>query len=194
VRKRNYASPRPTINVPPFHHSNLLKRIWNERKSTLVLIKDKRFHGAPWTSESNTHTLNCVLFSIFDLEPCSFFVRHLSHHRARNQGWGRRVGEAPSAKFFAPQEKCFGHSLKLFDIFQKFWAPLRKHFAPPGVSSWLRACSSLLLLCFACFTYASMDTAYFVKFSSVCKGETQGCQFSGFSARSSGFWSCLAAK
>ena len=43
----------------------------------------------------------------------------------RNQG-------ANPAKFFAPLEKCVGHSLKI-------WAPLRKHFAPPGVPSWLRA-------------------------------------------------------
>ena len=30
--------------------------------------------------------------------------------------------------------------MKLFDILQKIWAPLRKLFAPPDVPSWLRAC------------------------------------------------------
>jgi len=33
--------------------------------------------------------------------------------------------------------------LKLLDIVQKIWAPLRKLFAPPGVPSWLRACLTL---------------------------------------------------
>jgi len=37
------------------------------------------------------------------------------------------------------------------DIVQKIWAPLGKLFAPPGVSSWLRACMSLSLwMEFAC--------------------------------------------
>jgi len=31
--------------------------------------------------------------------------------------------------------------LKLSDIVQKVWAPLRKLFAPPAVLSWLRACT-----------------------------------------------------
>jgi len=38
-----------------------------------------------------------------------------------------------------PLEKCVDHSLKLLGIVEKFWAPLQKLFAPPGVSSWLRA-------------------------------------------------------
>jgi len=37
-------------------------------------------------------------------------------------------------------EKYVGYSLKLLDIVQKFWAPLKKLFAPPGVPSWLRVC------------------------------------------------------
>jgi len=43
---------------------------------------------------------------------------------------------------FAPLEKCVGHGLKLLDIVQKIWAPLRRLFAPPGVPSWLRSCYS----------------------------------------------------
>ena len=38
-----------------------------------------------------------------------------------------------------PLEKCVGHRLKLFNIVQKNWAPLRKLFTPPGVPSWLQA-------------------------------------------------------
>jgi len=41
---------------------------------------------------------------------------------------------------FAPLEKFVGYILKLLDIVQKFWAPLRKLVAAPGVPSWLRAC------------------------------------------------------
>ena len=44
----------------------------------------------------------------------------------------------PLETFLAPLEKCVGHSLKIFDIVQKFWAPLGNLFAPPGVPSWLR--------------------------------------------------------
>jgi len=55
--------------------------------------------------------------------------------QARNQG-----GEALLENFLRPLEKCVGHSLKLLEIVQKFWAPLRKLFAPPVVPSWLRAC------------------------------------------------------
>jgi len=57
--------------------------------------------------------------------------------QARNQGGG----EAPPRKFFAPPDKFVGYILKLLDIVQKLWAPLRKHFAPPGAPSWLRAWS-----------------------------------------------------
>jgi len=35
---------------------------------------------------------------------------------------------------FAPLEKCTGHNLKLLDIVQKIWAPLRKLFQPLMVS------------------------------------------------------------
>jgi len=34
-----------------------------------------------------------------------------------------------TGQFFAPLEKCVGHSLKLFDIVLKNWAPLRNLFA-----------------------------------------------------------------
>jgi len=36
-------------------------------------------------------------------------------------------------------EKCVGHSSELLDTVQKFWAPLRKLFAPHGVHRWFRA-------------------------------------------------------
>jgi len=46
----------------------------------------------------------------------------------------------PTENFSTPLEKCIGHRLKLLDIVQKIWAPLRKLFAPLGDPSWLRAC------------------------------------------------------
>jgi len=55
-------------------------------------------------------------------------------NQARNQG-----GVAPVENFSPPLEECVGHSLKLLDTVQNFWAPLSKLFAPPGVPSWLRA-------------------------------------------------------
>jgi len=55
--------------------------------------------------------------------------------QSRNQGC-----EALPRKFFAPLENCVGHNLKILDIVQRFWAPLGKLFAPPGVPSWLWAC------------------------------------------------------
>ena len=42
----------------------------------------------------------------------------VSENLARNQG-GCRGGEAPSWKYFAPLEKCFGHSLKVLDVVKK---------------------------------------------------------------------------
>ena len=56
----------------------------------------------------------------------------------RNQGGAG--GRIPLEKFSSPQQKFVGYILKLLDIVQKIWAPLRKLFAPPGVPSWLRAC------------------------------------------------------
>jgi len=48
-------------------------------------------------------------------------------------------GAKPSLeKFSPPLEKCVGHNFRPLDTVQKFWAPLRKLFAPPGVISWLR--------------------------------------------------------
>ena len=54
---------------------------------------------------------------------------------------GRRRGEAPPRKLLAsPWKNVLDmDGLKLLDIVQKLWAPLRKLFAPPGVPSWLRA-------------------------------------------------------
>jgi len=54
--------------------------------------------------------------------------------QSRNQG-----GRNPLEKIFPPLEKCVGHNFKLLDTVQNIWAPLRKLFAPPGVTSWLRA-------------------------------------------------------
>jgi len=50
--------------------------------------------------------------------------------------------QAPLEKLLPPLEKCVGHSLKTLDIVQKIWTPFGKLFAPPGVSSWLRAWGS----------------------------------------------------
>jgi len=56
-------------------------------------------------------------------------------YQARNQGG---AGEAkPPRKYFALMEKSVGHNVKY--IVQKFWAPLGKLFAPPGVASLLLA-------------------------------------------------------
>jgi len=53
-------------------------------------------------------------------------------------------GGKTALKFFSPPlEKCVGHRLKLLDIIQNIWAPLRKLFAPLSVPSWLRACSAV---------------------------------------------------
>jgi len=41
----------------------------------------------------------------------------------------RSKGISPE-KIFVPLEKCVGYALKLLDIVQKIWAPLRKHFTP----------------------------------------------------------------
>jgi len=58
----------------------------------------------------------------------------------------RGAGEAkPPMENFSPLlEKCVRHRLKVLDIVQKIWAPLRKLFAPPGVPSCLRSCPDYL--------------------------------------------------
>jgi len=79
--------------------------------------------------------------------------RHDSHEsidslmtvQARNQG-GARGAKAPLEKFSTPLEKFIGHRLKLLDIVQKIWAPLRKVFVPPSDPSWLRACECVILV------------------------------------------------
>ena len=79
---------------------------------------------------------------------CRRYVSDLSNvtpRQVRNQG-RRRRGESPLDNFSPPMKKCVGRSLKLLDTVQKFWTPLRKLFAPPGVPSWLRACSEVLKL------------------------------------------------
>ena len=48
-------------------------------------------------------------------------------------------GRIPLEKILLYLKKSVGHGLKVLDIVQKIWAPLRKLFAPPGVPSWLRA-------------------------------------------------------
>jgi len=55
--------------------------------------------------------------------------------------WEAAKDQGHPRKFFSPSppvEKCVGHNLKIWDIVQKFWAPLGKLFAPPGVPSWSR--------------------------------------------------------
>jgi len=73
----------------------------------------------------------------------SFHISVLSH----NAETGLQSGGASfPVKFFSPPlKKCAGRSLKLLDVVHKMWAPLRKLFAPPGVPSWLRACSEVKL-------------------------------------------------
>jgi len=90
------------------------------------------------------------IFTFVAAFPHLFFL-----YKARNQ-----VGEAPHRKFFAPLEDCVGHSLKLFDTVQKFWAPLRKISAPPGAPNWLQACPvpAFILLENGCFLDASPYT------------------------------------
>jgi len=48
-------------------------------------------------------------------------------------------GRTPLVNFLTPLEKCVGYDFKILDIVQKIWVPLRKLFAPPGVTNWLRA-------------------------------------------------------
>jgi len=48
-----------------------------------------------------------------------------------------RGGLAPLQTFSPPLEKCDVNSLKLLDIAQTIWTPLRKLFAQPAVLSWL---------------------------------------------------------
>jgi len=78
-------------------------------------------------------------------EPLTITLTALNRHiissedydQDRNQGG---AGErSPPRIIFSPLEKCVGHGLKLLDIVQKIWAPLRKLFAPPCVPKWLRA-------------------------------------------------------
>ena len=80
--------------------------------------------------------------NIRDIRPfCCPLFRHSSLvKQARNQGAAQGGRSHPYKTFRPPLEKCVGYSLKLLDIVQKIWAPLRKFFAPPGVRSWLRAC------------------------------------------------------
>jgi len=50
----------------------------------------------------------------------------LCSRQARDHG-----GANPPAKVFSHLEKCVGRSLKLLNIIEKVWAPIRKLFAPP---------------------------------------------------------------
>jgi len=70
------------------------------------------------------------------------FTLLVSAHQARNQS-GAGSAKPPLEQFSLHLEECVGHRLKLLDIIQEIWAPLRKLFAPPGVPNWLRAwCTS----------------------------------------------------
>jgi len=60
----------------------------------------------------------------------------------KGAGWAN----PPLENFSPPQEKFVGYILKLLDIVQKIWAPLRKLFAPPGVPGWLRAWVTVISL------------------------------------------------
>jgi len=50
-----------------------------------------------------------------------------------DQDGTRGVKPPPLENFLPLLKKCIGYSLKILDIFQKIWAPLRKLFVPPGV-------------------------------------------------------------
>ena len=78
---------------------------------------------------------------IFNVRLTDFQLLALLSHNTFQQA--RKV---PLENFSPPLEKCVGYSLKISDIVQKIWAPLRKLFAPPGVPSWLRACFSVSIM------------------------------------------------
>jgi len=121
-------------------------------------------HYFVWDTASKTTKWLYVpkIFGVWP--PWSPWLRHGPNHRrweqVRNQG-----GEAPLENFSPPVEKCVGYNLKILDIVQKIWAPLRKFLAPPGVPSWLRAWLRALdaykkLLCIQGFT--NFKSAHFV--------------------------------
>jgi len=68
---------------------------------------------------------------MFTEDHMSIMIRPVTRGGAR--------GAKPTRKISPLLEKCIGHRLKLLDIVQKIWAPLRKVFAPPSDPSWLRA-------------------------------------------------------
>jgi len=53
------------------------------------------------------------------------------------------------------------------DIVQKIWAPLGKLFAPPGVPSWLRACSKPTLPLVAGLMRAYLESSQFQSISTL---------------------------
>jgi len=62
-------------------------------------------------------------------------TKHTSRPVTRGgSGWKN----PPLENFSALLEKCVGKSLKLLDIVQKIWVPLRKLFTSPSVPSWDR--------------------------------------------------------
>jgi len=87
--------------------------------------------------DGNITVILCSHFS-YDWFKVLILRRTDANMQARNQGC--EGGQRPPRSFFAPLEKCVGHSSKTLDIVQKIWVPLGKLFAPPGVPSWLRAC------------------------------------------------------
>jgi len=98
-------------------------------------MKDCSQFQPPFTATSSIMLLRLTdikYFNIFKhkcLETLSDVIRPVTR---RGAGGGR----SPPANFFDPLEKCDGNSLKLSDIAQKIWIPLRKLFAPPGVQRW----------------------------------------------------------
>ena len=139
-------NPNPTHL--PKHQILSLNHQFSQRIWYVECCSDVDAHMA-WTQEFSLTAViqpsasNAVLkrsvLSVFINQRCAECV---CLYQARNQG-----GRSNPRKFFAPLEKCVGHSLKILDIVQKIWPHLGKLFAPPGVQSWLRACFVLWTSC-----------------------------------------------
>jgi len=98
------------------------------------------FRFVQFAVENGDGSITSKSIPSFHLLPSKNFAIHqrltiISSTQTRNQG-----GKPHLEKFSPSLEKCVGHGLKLLDIVQKNWAPLRKPFDLPGVPSWLRAC------------------------------------------------------
>ena len=86
-----------------------------------------------------------TLLGLFCSSNCIHFCSHITLSSSSNVNiveWiGPTVCLLRPRNFFAPLEKCFGHSLKILDTDQKICAPRGKLFAPPGMVT------GLCLLC-----------------------------------------------